>query len=71
MHYAIAEVVERLKVLEHESITSKTRVESLENWVLRKDCLINKLNCKLSKLDENGVILKGSEEVQYLTRKVS
>ena len=59
----------KLKVVEHENITNQTRIESLENWVLKQNETILDLNDKLIAMDENGVVLKERKEVKKLNKK--
>ena len=70
-HDTIASIEEKLKIVQHEIITNNTRIESLENWVLKQDNEINQLNDKLSCLDRNGVVLKDSKEIEDLKKKIT
>ena len=69
-HDTIEEFENKLKVVEHENITNQTRIESLENWVLKQNETILDLNDKLTTMDENGVVLKESKEVEKLSNKL-
>ena len=50
-HDAIEELEARIEHLEHEKITSNTRMEALENWVLKQNNLIEDLDAKVNKTD--------------------
>ena len=70
-HDALESLEERIKSLEHNNITNKTRIESLENWVVSQSDLINMLDEKLSAIDKNGVIIKENIEIETLKTKIS
>ena len=69
-HDAIEDVEKRIKTIEHEEISIKTRIDSLENWVLKQNEQISDLNEKLSSMDNNGVILKETKEIQNLKKQI-
>ena len=52
-HDKIEEIDEKLKDVQHEMITTQNRLESLENWVLTQDKIIQELNEKLTSFDTN------------------
>ena len=45
-------------------------MEYLETWVIKQHDLIEDLNQKFSRLDQNGVIVKESNETEILRKKV-
>ena len=52
-HDAIAELEDRIKALEHSDITQRSRIESVENWILIQNDTIANLVEKISSND-NG-----------------
>ena len=70
-HDALQDLENRIKVVEHNDLTNRTRIESLENWVVTQGEVIEELRGKLLQLDLNGVILKESKEVDNLKKKVA
>ena len=70
-HDALENLEEKIKTLEDNEITNKTRIESLENWVVCQGDLIKTLDEKLSVLDNNGVVIKESAEIGTLKSKVN
>merc|ERR1712096_213988 len=60
----------RIRVLEHNDVTNRTRIESLENWVGRQGEAIEEFNEKLSTMDLNGVIIKESLEIKSLRERI-
>ena len=69
-HDHIEELEEQIKLLEHSDTTSKMRLESLENWVLRQGDSIINLDEKLSILDVNGAIIEESKEIKEMNKKI-
>lgn len=70
-HDALENLEEKIKTLEHNEITNKTRIESLENWVVCQGDLIKTLDEKLTVLDKNGVVIKESAEIGTLKSKIN
>ena len=66
---AFEDVEERVKAIEREDVTNKAKIEYLENWVLRQNDTIEKLNEKLSRLDENGVFVKEAEDLDSIQKR--
>ena len=69
-HDRIVEIENKVKALEIENITQKSRIESLENWILKQDVSIKDLDEKLHRFDKDGTILKESVEVTEIKKKV-
>ena len=67
---ALEQMQEKMKTLEQENITNKVKMEHLENWIVKQNDLIEDLNQKVSRMDENGVIIKESSESESLRKKV-
>ena len=67
---ALEQMEEKMKTLEQENITNKVKMEYLETWVIKQHDLIEDLNQKFSRLDQNGVIVKESNETEILRKKV-
>ena len=67
---AFDELEARSKDLEHQNVTSKARIEALENWVLKQNDVIVELSEKLSRLDENGFLIKESSDVLTLKKRI-
>ena len=68
---AVEELEQKLKLLEHNDISIKARIESLENWVLNQGDSIYKLDEKLGMMDKNRLIIKESKDIIDLKKKVS
>ena len=68
-HDDLVELEQRIKDIEHKDITHQTRIESLENWVLKQGEDINLLNEKLEAMDLNGAIVKESLEIEVMKKK--
>ena len=69
-HDAINDMENRVKSLEVENTTNRSRIEALENWILKHDEKINNLNAALQRLDKNGVIIEENLELVDLKKKV-
>ena len=67
-HDTIAEIDKKVKLLEHEQVTNKSRIEALENWVLKQNDLILELEQNLTKVDQNGVI--ENVEMENVKKKI-
>jgi len=67
---ALEQMEDKMKTLEQENITNKIKMENLENWIVKQHDLIEELNQKISRMDENGVIIKESRETENLQAKV-
>ena len=70
-HDGLEEIDVKMKELEHENITNKSRLESLENWVLNHYKLINHLREQLERFDESGTTLKESKAVEELQKRIT
>ena len=68
-HDTIVKAETRISLLEHENVSDKARIESLENWVLKQDEQIKELEIRLMDMDENGVILKENKTLETLNKK--
>ena len=53
-HDALEHLEEKIKVLEHDSLTNRNRIEALENWVTKQDEAISNLSVKLSESDKEN-----------------
>jgi hypothetical protein len=69
-HDAIEELEVRIKHLEHEKITTNTRMEALENWVLKQNDLIEDLDAKVSKTDVDDVKVDHSSEITHIKNRI-
>ena len=67
---AFEDLEARSKDLEHQNVTNKARIEALENWVLKQNDAIVELSEKLSRLDENGVLIKESSDVLTFKKRI-
>ena len=67
---AFEDLEARSKDLEHQNVTNKARIEALENWVLKRNDAIVELSEKLSRLDENGVLIKESSDVLTFKKRI-
>ena len=67
----VEELEQKIKHLEHSDITTKAKLEALENWVLKQDDNIHQLDELLSVMDKNGAVVKESNQIKELARKVS
>ena len=67
---AMEEIEAGAKVLEQENLTNKTKIECLENWVLKQNDSIDDMIDKLARLEKNGVLVKESADVKALERKL-
>ena len=66
----LEEVENRIKALECEQSSSRAKIESLENWVLKQSNTIEELQKKLSRLDENAdMFVKESNETESIRKK--
>ena len=70
-HDDLEEIDVKIKELEHKNITNKSRLESLENWVLDQYKLINHLKEQLERMDESGAVLKESKAVEELQKRMT
>ena len=70
-HDTILEIENKVKSLEVENLTNKSRIESLENWIMKQNESIKDLDEKLQKLDRNGVVIKENLEMTNLKKKVT
>ena len=69
-HDALQDLEDRIKHVEHNDVTNRTRIESLENWVVSQGEVIKELSEKLAKMDLNGVIIKESNEIKALRERI-
>ena len=69
-HDAIVESELKIKALEHENISNQARIEALENWVLKQDDQLHKVNDKLLSMDLNVVIVKKSKDIEAIKKKI-
>lgn len=69
-HDAIIEMENRMKSLEIENTTNKSRIEALENWILKHDERVKHLDEALKRLDKNGVVIEDNKEIVDLKKKV-
>ena len=60
----------RSKDLEHQNVTTKAKIEALGNWVLKQNDEVVELREKLSRLDENGFLIKESSDVLTLKNRI-
>ena len=67
---AFEDLEAQVKTLTNEDRTNKAKIESLENWVMKQDDAIKKLDEKLTRLDENGVFVKESNEMETIKKKL-
>ena len=67
---AFEDLEAQVKALTNEDRSNKARIESLENWVMKQDDAIKKLDEKLFRLDENGVLVKESNEIETIRKKL-
>jgi hypothetical protein len=56
-HDALSQLELKVKDIELENLTSKTRIESLENWMIKQNNNIEKLEGKVSSIHEKEVIM--------------
>ena len=69
-HDTIAEIDERIKMVEQGSLSDKIRIESLENWVLKQSDEIKVLNGRVSRLDKDDVIIEENGELENVKKKL-
>ena len=69
-HDTIAALEERMKSIEHENVTSKNRIESLEEWIQKQDEAIKGLDENIKRMDEDDVLVKENTEIGILNQKV-
>ena len=69
-HDSLQDLEDRIRIVEHNDVTNRTRIESLDNWVGRQGEAIEELNEKLSTMDLNGVIIIESLEIKSLKKRV-
>jgi uncharacterized protein YoxC len=67
---ALEETEERVKILEQEIPTNKVNMEYLESRVIKQNDLIEDMDQKYSRLDNNGVLVKESSYCENLRKKV-
>ena len=67
---AIDDIEESVKCLKREDCTNKAKIEYLENWVINQDKTIEELNKKLTRLDESGVLIKETENMENFKKKL-
>ena len=68
-HDTILEIENKVKSLEVENLTNRSRIESLENWILKQDESIKELEENLQRLDRNGVVIKENSDITNLKKK--
>jgi len=69
-HDTIAKNEEKVVILEHANVTNQTRIEALENWVLRQSDQIKELENNLVRIDNNGVIENEKVEIVEIKKKI-
>ena len=69
-HDALQDLEDRIKVVEHNDVTNRTRIESLENWVGSQGDVIKELSEKLATMDLNGVIIEESNTIKALRERI-
>ena len=69
-HDALQDLEDRIKVAEHNDVTNRTRIESLDNWVGSQVEVIKELSEKLATMDQNGVIVKESNQIKALRERI-
>ena len=69
-HDALDILEEHIKALEHENLSNRSRIEALENWVMKQHDTIEILDGKLSTMDVNGAIVKESEDIKVLKKRI-
>ena len=69
-HDALEDIEKRIEEAECKDVTNRTRIEALENWVLKQDDLIKDLNKKLDTMDANGAIIQESSEIETIKKQI-
>ena len=69
-HDALDKLEECIKAHDHKNITNTLRIEALENWVMKQHDTIEILNVKLSMMDVNCAIVKESNALQALDKRI-
>lgn len=68
---AIDDIEEKVRDLQREDCTNKAKIEYLENWVIKQNNTLEELSEKITRLDENGFLVKESGNIEYLKKKVT
>ena len=69
-HDTIEELTAKVKDLEIENLTNRTRLESLETWSNVQSGRIETLNKQLERVDKNGVLVNENDELDLITKKL-
>ena len=69
-HDTIVRNEEKVKHLEHAQVTNQSRIEALENWVLRQNDQILELEQNVARLDRDGVIEKENVEIVTMKKRI-
>ena len=65
---AIDDIEEKVRDLQREDCTNKAKIEYLENWVIKQNNTLEELSEKITRLDENGFLVKESGNIEYLKK---
>ena len=70
-HDTIDKIEEKVKHLEHEKVTDQSRIEALENWVLKQNDKICELEQNIVRVDKNGVLEKENADIEDFKKRIS
>ena len=70
-HDTINRIQEKVKHLEHEQITDKSRIEALENWFLKQNDKICELEQNNVRVDKNGVLERENADIKDFEKIIS
>ena len=70
-HDAIEDLEARINTLEHDNLTDRSHIESLENWVLKQGDAIKEFNDKLATMDVNRVRVQESCAIKVSNQRIN